>query len=468
MGIVFSYPCDPASFNHTNCRGEVREVAEDLRLAGGGARGAAVYMSRLTRASGTRAWSIGLSVDDSVRSSDAYDLEWMVDVHGTSHLQKSNYVRGSGSGQKQDRAFFIIATVYSSAVLCTRLFFWLLSVWRKEKRRKINTIEEPENMDEVLRLWRTEDTSSEFSLYDFSQIADATDNFSPKSKLGEGGFGPVYKGVFPDGQELAIKRLSARSQQGLIEFKNEIQVITKLQHRNLVRLLGCCIHGEEKMLVYEYLTNKSLDHFIFDPIRRASLKWKMRIKIVEASNILLDSELNPKISDFGMARIFPSDATQATASRLVGTFGYMAPEYASDGLLSIKSDVFSFGVLLLEIISGKRSSGFQYNGEFYNLLEYAWQLWKGRRWSEFIDKSFGDEYEMEELVKYLAVALMCVQEKAMDRPTMRDVVALLSSDGITMPEPKQPAYSYAKLDESVNVTVLSSRNDVTITTINGR
>ncbi|TKW35115.1 hypothetical protein SEVIR_2G350300v4 [Setaria viridis] len=394
-------------------------------------------------------------------------------------------------GQKQDRAFFIIATVYSSAVLCTRLFFWLLSVWRKEKRRKINTIEEPENMDEVLRLWRTEDTSSEFSLYDFSQIADATDNFSPKSKLGEGGFGPVYKGVFPDGQELAIKRLSARSQQGLIEFKNEIQVITKLQHRNLVRLLGCCIHGEEKMLVYEYLTNKSLDHFIFDPIRRASLKWKMRIKIVEgisqgllylhnhsrlriihrdlkASNILLDSELNPKISDFGMARIFPSDATQATASRLVGTFGYMAPEYASDGLLSIKSDVFSFGVLLLEIISGKRSSGFQYNGEFYNLLEYAWQLWKGRRWSEFIDKSFGDEYEMEELVKYLAVALICVQEKAMDRPTMRDVVALLSSDGITMPEPKQPAYSYAKLDESVNVTVLSSRNDVTITTINGR
>ncbi|XP_072147668.1 cysteine-rich receptor-like protein kinase 26 isoform X6 [Setaria viridis] len=234
-------------------------------------------------------------------------------------------------GQKQDRAFFIIATVYSSAVLCTRLFFWLLSVWRKEKRRKINTIEEPENMDEVLRLWRTEDTSSEFSLYDFSQIADATDNFSPKSKLGEGGFGPVYKGVFPDGQELAIKRLSARSQQGLIEFKNEIQVITKLQHRNLVRLLGCCIHGEEKMLVYEYLTNKSLDHFIFDPIRRASLKWKMRIKIVE-----------------GYSRQMPLKQQQAD----------LWAHY-----------VFSFGVLLLEIISGKRSSGFQYNGEFYNLLE---------------------------------------------------------------------------------------------------
>ncbi|CAM0144807.1 unnamed protein product [Urochloa decumbens] len=333
-------------------------------------------------------------------------------------------------GQKQDRAFFTILTVYSSAVLCTRLFFWLLSVWMKEKRRKMNSMEEPENMDEVLRLWRIEDTNSEFSLYDFSQIVDATNNFSPKSKLGEGGFGPVYKGVFPDGQELAIKRLSARSRQGLTEFKNEIQVIAKLQHRNLVRLLGCCIHEEEKMLIYEYLTNKSLDHHIFDPIRRESLKWKMRSKIVE-----------------GYFHQMPLKQQQAD---------------------SWEHYVFSFGVLLLEIISGKRSSGFQYNGEFYNLLEYAWQMWEGRRWNEFIDPSFGDEYEPEELMKYLAVALMCVQEKTIDRPTMCDVVAILSSDGITLPEPKQPAYCYAKLDVSVNVTVLSSRNNVTITTINGR
>ncbi|WVZ66170.1 hypothetical protein U9M48_015432 [Paspalum notatum var. saurae] len=319
--------------------------------------------------------------------------------------------------KKKDRAFFIIATVYTSMVLCTRLFFWLLSVWRKKKRRKMNLMVEPENVDEVLKLWRIENVSLEFSLYDFSQIVAATDNFSPKNILGEGGFGPVYKGVFPDGQEVAIKRLSARSRQGLIEFKNEIQVIAKLQHKNLVRLLGCCIHEEEKI--------------------RASLKWNRRIKIIEgiaqgllylhnhsririihrdlkASNILLDSELNPKISDFGMARIFPSDATQQTASRL------------------------------------------------------AWQLWKDRRWNEFIDQSFGDEYKLDELMKYLAVALMCVQEKTIDRPTMPDVVAILSSDSMTLPEPKQPAYIYAKLDVSVNITVLSSKNDVTITTTNGR
>ncbi|KAF8700460.1 hypothetical protein HU200_034400 [Digitaria exilis] len=416
-------------------------VAERSRKIGGGKMGGAVFGARCT-------------------------LRYEMDVQFFNVTGDSRMM--SLRKKKDRRALVITATVYTSAVLCTRLFFWLLSIWMKRKRSKNNSMEEPENMDEVLRLWRIEDTSLDFSLYDFSQIADATDNFSPEKLLGEGGFGPVYKGVFPDGQVVAIKRLSARSRQGLIEFKNEIQVIAKLQHKNLVRLLGCCIYEEEKMLIYEYLANKSLDHFIFDPIRRESLKWKSRIKIADASNILLDSDLNPKISDFGMARIFPVDATQATASRLVGTFGYMAPEYASDGLLSIKSDVFSFGVLLLEIISGKRSSGFQYNGEFYNLLEYAWQLWKGRRWNEFIDKSFGDEYEMEELMKYLAVALLCVQEKTIDRPTMHDVIAILSSENISLPEPKQPAYSYAKLDVSVNATVLSSRNDVTITTTTGR
>uniref|UniRef100_A0A0D3GRY5 non-specific serine/threonine protein kinase n=1 Tax=Oryza barthii TaxID=65489 RepID=A0A0D3GRY5_9ORYZ len=351
---------------------------------------------------------------------------------------------------------------------------------------KINLMEQTTDMDEVMRLWKIEDAGSEFSLYDFSQLADATDNFSANNILGEGGFGPVYKGLFPDGQELAIKKLGAQSRQGLVEFKNEIQLVAKLQHKNLVRLLGCCVHEEQKMLIYEYLPNKSLDHFIFDPIRRTSLNWKTRRKIVEgiaqgllylhkhsrlriihrdlkASNILLDSELNPKISDFGMARIFPSDASRAKASRLVGTFGYMAPEYASEGLISIKSDVFSFGVLLLEIMSGTRSAGFQHYGEFQNLLEYAWGMWKDGRWCDFIDQSFGDEYEPGEMMKCLVVALMCVQEKSAERPTMSDVVAMLSSDDIPLTEPKQPAYSHIRLDVSVDVDVSCSRNDITIT-----
>uniref|UniRef100_A0A0E0LLM6 non-specific serine/threonine protein kinase n=1 Tax=Oryza punctata TaxID=4537 RepID=A0A0E0LLM6_ORYPU len=388
------------------------------------------------------------------------------------------------TGQKEGHAILIIGTVYSLSIVCTRLFFCFLSIRRKQKRVKINSMEKTTNMDEVMRLWKIEDAGSEFSLYDFSQITDATDNFSDSNILGEGGFGPVYKGLFPDGQELAIKKLAAQSRQGLVEFKNEIQLVAKLQHKNLVRLLGCCVHEEQKILIYEYLPNKSLDHFIFGI--RSSLNWKTRRKIIEgiaqgllylhkhsrlriihrdlkASNILLDSELNPKISDFGMARIFPSDASQAKASRLVGTFGYMAPEYASEGLLSIKSDVFSFGVLLLEIMSGTRSAGFQHYGEFQNLLEYAWGMWKDRRWCDFIDQSFGDEYEPGEMMKYLVVALMCVQEKSAERPTMSDVVAMLSSDDIPLTEPRQPAYSHIRVDVPVDVDVSCSRNDITIT-----
>ncbi|KAM3385174.1 hypothetical protein ACQJBY_009241 [Aegilops geniculata] len=399
----------------------------------------------------------------------------------------------AATGQRKGHALLIIATVYSLSVVCTRLLFCVLYIIRRRKRGKINSTEQPKNMDEILRLWKMEDTGSEFSLYDFSQIADATDNFSPGKILGQGGFGPVYKGIFPDGQEVAIKKLAARSRQGLVEFKNEIQLVAKLQHRHLVRLLGCCIHDEEKILIYEYMSNKSLDYFIFDPNRRTSLNWMIRLKIVQgiaqgllylhehsrlriihrdlkASNILLDSELNPKISDFGMARIFPSDATQTKTSRLVGTYGYMAPEYAFEGLLSIKSDVFSFGVLLLEIISGKRSAGFQHygEGEFHNLLQYAWQMWDEKRWHEFIDQSIGDEYEPGDMMKCLRLALMCVQVKAVDRPTMSDIVAMLSSDDITVPEPRQPAYSYTRVDVSVNINLSCTRNDITLTTTDGR
>ncbi|XP_051215547.1 cysteine-rich receptor-like protein kinase 6 isoform X1 [Lolium perenne] len=399
----------------------------------------------------------------------------------------------TATGQHKGHALLIIGTVYSLLILSTRLLFCVLYIIRRRKKGKINSTEQPKNIDEILRLWKMEDTGSEFALYDFSQIADATDNFAPAKILGEGGFGPVYKGVFPDGQKVAIKKLAAQSRQGLMEFKNEIQLVAKLQHRNLVMLLGCCVHGEEKILIYEYMTNKSLDYFIFDPIRRTSLNWMIRFKIVEgvaqgllylhehsrlriihrdlkASNILLDSELNPKISDFGMARIFPSDATQEKASRLVGTYGYMAPEYAFGGLLSIKSDVFSFGVLLLEIISGKRSAGFQHSGdgEFPNLLQYAWQMWKEGRWHEFVDQSFGDEYKPGDMRKYLTLALMCVQVKAVDRPTMSDIVAMLGSDDITIPEPRQPAYSCTGVDASVNINVSCTRNDISFTTIDGR
>uniref|UniRef100_A0A7N2QY38 Protein kinase domain-containing protein n=1 Tax=Quercus lobata TaxID=97700 RepID=A0A7N2QY38_QUELO len=234
----------------------------------------------------------------------------------------------------------------------------------------------------------------EVTFFTLATIATATDNFSSNNKLGEGGFGLVYKGTLVDGKEIAVKRLSRSSGQGLNEFKNEVILIAKLQHRNLVRLLGYCIEGDEKILIYEYMLNGSLDSFIFDQTRAKVLGWSMRFNIIygiargllylhedsrlriiyrdlKASNVLLDSKMIPKIADFGMARIVGGDQTEGNTRRVVGIYGYMAPEYAINGIFSVKSDVFSFGVLLLEIISGKKNRGWFHPDHSLNLVEHA-------------------------------------------------------------------------------------------------
>ncbi|CAL5412050.1 unnamed protein product [Camellia sinensis] len=217
-------------------------------------------------------------------------------------------------------------------------------------------------------------------------------NFSDANKLGQGGFGVVYKGRFPNGKEIAVKRLSKNSSQGELEFKNEVMLPAMLQHRNLVKLLRFGLERTEKILIYEFVTNLSLDHFIFDSINHAHLDWDRRYKIIggiargllylhedsrlrtihrdlKTSNVLLDAEMNPKISDFGLARLFVLDETQGNTSRVMGTNGYMAPKYIIHGQFSVKSDVFSFGVLILEIVSGRKNNYF-HNEENENLLSY--------------------------------------------------------------------------------------------------
>uniref|UniRef100_A0A0D9WZT9 non-specific serine/threonine protein kinase n=1 Tax=Leersia perrieri TaxID=77586 RepID=A0A0D9WZT9_9ORYZ len=385
------------------------------------------------------------------------------------------------SSSKNNSVLWIVAIVVPVTVLIfgfVGCFLWI----RSRRRRVINmsgTVSLPTmsmEMEQVLKLWRIEESGSEFMLYDFDQIAEATDNFSDAFKLGQGGFGPVYKGQLPDGLEIAIKRLSSCSVQGLMEFKTEIQLIAKLQHTNLVRLLGCCVQADEKMLIYEYMHNKSLDCFIFDAEKGATLNWEKRFRIIDgiaqgllylhkhsrlrvihrdlkASNILLDREMNPKISDFGMARIFCSNVTEANTTRVVGTHGYIAPEYASEGLFSIKSDVFSFGVLLLEIISGKRTAGFYQYGKFFNLTGYAYQLWQDGQWHELVDPALGEDFPAMEVMKCVQVALLCVQDSADERPNMSDVIAMLGSEGLTMPEPRQPAYF------NVRITSLAVSSD---------
>nr|KYP69007.1 Putative serine/threonine-protein kinase receptor [Cajanus cajan] len=327
----------------------------------------------------------------------------------------------------------------------------------------------------------------ELPFFDLATIVNATNNFSIDNKLGEGGFGPVYKGILVDGQEIAIKRLSRSSGQGLKEFRNEVTLCAKLQHRNLAKVIGYCIEGEEKMLLYEYMLNKSLDLIIFDSIQRKFLDWPMRLNILnaiargllylhqdsilriihrdlKASNILLDNNMNPKISDFGLARMCGSDQVEGSTSIIVGTHGYMAPEYAIDGLFSIKSDVFSFGVLLLEIVSGKKNRVFTYQDHDHNLIDQAWKLWKNGTPEKLIDVCLENSCNIFEVVRCIQISLLCLQHHPNDRPNMTSVVVMLTSENV-LPDPKEPGFLIRRVSnegEQSSNRQISSINEVTV------
>ncbi|XP_028786262.1 cysteine-rich receptor-like protein kinase 10 isoform X4 [Neltuma alba] len=315
----------------------------------------------------------------------------------------------SSKGKKSQT---IIALVVStSAMVMLLIFAWICVRVRKQGRKSPNDSTE---------------LTEESIQFEFDTIKVATNNFSDENKLGQGGFGPVYKGMLFEGKEIAVKRLSSNSGQGDIEFKNEVQLMVRLQHRNLVRLLGFCLKQKERLLVYELLPNKSLDHFLFD------------------------ADMNPKISDFGMARLFVTDQTQANTDRVAGTYGYMAPEYARHGRFSTKSDVFSFGVLILEIVSGQKNGGFHNLENVEHLPSLAWKSWRKGKASNIIDPTLRDG-SRNEIMRCLHIGLLCVQEKAADRPTLASLVLMLSSHSFSLQEPMKPAFF-------MNDTSLSGRN----------
>ncbi|XP_027086057.1 G-type lectin S-receptor-like serine/threonine-protein kinase At1g11300 [Coffea arabica] len=399
-------------------------------------------------------------------------------------------------GKKRDMKAVIATSVIAASLsfALSAYFCWKWLAKQKGKEDQISLIEAGEvyKVESLFSHNLEQPKLEELQLYSYETLANATDDFEPKNELGKGGFGPVYKGKLSDGQGIAVKKLSKSSGQGTEEFMNEVMVISKLQHRNLVRLLGCCVEREEKMLVYEYMPNKSLDTYLFEPSKRGLLDWNTRISIIEgiargllylhrdsrlkiihrdlkASNILLDDQLKPKISDFGLARIFGGNQDQANTDRVVGTYGYMAPEYAMEGRFSEKSDVYSFGVLLLEIVSGRRNTGFYHDEYELSLLGYAWKLWNGNDITNLIDPLIFDPCIEVEVKRYVHVGLLSVQEYTKDRPNVSTVLSMLNSEIADLPRPNLPAY-IGRLGASARCPQKStdSVNGASLTSVLGR
>ncbi|KAE9589329.1 putative protein kinase RLK-Pelle-DLSV family [Lupinus albus] len=361
----------------------------------------------------------------------------------------------SSSKGKSNISRTIIIVVVSIVVVVIFLVIICISLYlRRRNARKFLQAEEDDDNDDI--------AIRESLQFNFDTIRVATSGFSSSNKLGQGGFGAVYRGKLSDGQEIAVKRLSKESGQGDIEFENEVVLVAKLQHRNLVRLLGFCIEGRERLLVYEFVPNKSLDYFIFDQIKKEELDWVRRYKIVggiargllylhedsrlriihrdlKASNILLDEDMNPKISDFGMARLFVVDQTQGNTNRIVGTYGYMAPEYVLHGQFSVKSDVFSFGVLVLEIVSGQKNRGILYGEDMEDLLSFIWRNWKDGSTRNIVDPTLKNG-SLDEIMRCIHIGLLCVQQSVADRPTMAFVMLMLNTNSVNLPVPSEPAF----------------------------
>ncbi|KAM0924492.1 hypothetical protein ACQ4PT_004833 [Festuca glaucescens] len=323
-------------------------------------------------------------------------------------------------------------------------------IWRKRQRSPAQTKEKQPYPSYPTEADDTEIVDS--MLMDISILRAATGDFAESKKLGEGGFGAVYQGTLSDGEEIAVKRLSKSSTQGLEELRNELALVAKLKHKNLVRLVGVCLEQKERLLVYEFVPNRSLDQILFDIEKREQLDWGKRLRIIrgvarglqylhedshlkvvhrdlKASNVLLDADMNPKISDFGLARLFGRGQTQGVTKRVIGTYGYMAPEYVMGGNYSVKSDVFSFGVMVLEILTGSKKSD---TTQSEDLLTTIYEHWTAGTVLEEMDPCMNNSFSESDVMRCIQVGLMCVQENPVDRPVMSEVGMMLGSHTMSL------------------------------------
>lgn len=353
------------------------------------------------------------------------------------------------------------------------------------------------------------------TLFSYKQLRIATDDFSPVNKIGEGGFGSVYKGRLKSGNMAAIKVLSSESKQGVREFLTEIKVISDVEHENLVKLYGCCIEDDHRILVYNYLENNSLAQTLLGGGHSSiQFSWRTRTKIcvgvakglaylheqvkphiihrdIKASNILLDKDLTPKISDFGLAKLIPPNATHVS-TRVAGTIGYLAPEYAIRGQATRKSDVYSYGVLLIEIVTGRCNTNSRLPIDEQYLLERTWQLYERKELVLLVDTSLDGDFDAEQACRFLKIGLLCTQDSLKLRPSMSTILKMLTGemevddDKITKPglisdfmdvkiknapktRPEQINAAYDYVLSSDNTTTLpstsSSQGNSTFTTV---
>ncbi|PHT34987.1 Cysteine-rich receptor-like protein kinase 2 [Capsicum baccatum] len=374
----------------------------------------------------------------------------------TNYLNAISTSEGSSSRGK----IVVIFIVVSSVIVLGVGAFIGIGVWKnKQMQKKRKGANDAEKLVKILH-----DISLNFK---YSTLDKATGSFDEANKLGQGGFGTVYKGILADGREIAVKRLFFNNIHRAADFYNEVNIVSSFQHKNLIRLLGCSCSGPESLLVYEFLPNKSLDRFLFDPIKGRDLNWEKRFEIIigtaegliylhentktriihrdiKASNILLDSRFRAKIADFGLARSFHDDKSHISTA-LAGTLGYMAPEYLARGQLTEKADVYSFGVLLLEIVTGRQSN--QRNNAVYtvSLLSTAWEHFQHGTVEEIFDPNLMLQNNhtinvKNEVTRFLHVGLLCTQEIPMLRPSMSKALQMFVTNDEELPRPTKPPF----------------------------
>ncbi|XP_011079277.1 probable LRR receptor-like serine/threonine-protein kinase At1g56140 isoform X1 [Sesamum indicum] len=352
-------------------------------------------------------------------------------------------MQSSSSKQSSPALFLLLGGIVLLLILLILVFISRkLIKLRKLKMLVARTTKQPVTRDILSGNLRT------ISYFDFQTLKKATKNFDQNNLLGRGGFGPVFLGKLEDGRLVAVKKLSVdKSQQGETEFLAEVKMITSIQHKNLVRLLGCCSDGAQRLLVYEYMKNRSLDRIIYGE-SQIFLNWTTRFQIIlgiarglqylhedshvrivhrdiKASNILLDDKFQPRIGDFGLARFFPEDQAYLS-TRFAGTLGYTAPEYAIRGELSEKADIYSFGVLVLEIISSRKNTDLTLPSEMQYLPEYSWRLYERGMLTDLIDPRIQeDSVVSKDVLQVIKVAFLCLQPHANLRPPMSEIVAML-------------------------------------------